>query len=92
MEKVGSSVTNVQPGDHVVHSYSNCGECSRRLTGHQNLCERTVELNFDGKSKDGSNRIHQHDHAFSTFFGQSSFATYSVANENNVIKVDNDVI
>lgn len=91
VEKIGANVTNVQPGDHVVLSYSYCGECSQCLTGHQNLCERTVELNFGGKSKDGANRIHKHDHAISTFFGQSSFATYSVANKNNVVKVDKDV-
>ncbi|WP_419959987.1 NAD(P)-dependent alcohol dehydrogenase [Psychrobacillus sp. BM2] len=91
IDKVGASVTNVEPGDHVVLSYSYCGECSQCLTGHQNLCERTVELNFGGKSKDGANRIHQHNHAISTFFGQSSFATYSIANKNNVVKVDKDV-
>ncbi|MGJ9385186.1 NAD(P)-dependent alcohol dehydrogenase [Salipaludibacillus sp. CF4.18] len=91
VEKIGSNVTNVQPGDHVVLSYSYCGECSQCLTGHQNLCERTVELNFGGKSKDGTNHIHQHDNELSTFFGQSSFATYSVANKNNVVKVDKDV-
>lgn len=91
VEKVGKSVFNVKPGDHVVLSYSYCGECSQCLTGHQNLCEKTVELNFGGKSKDGSNHIHQHDHAVSTFFGQSSFATYSVANKNNIVKVDKDV-
>lgn len=91
VEKVGASVTNVVPGDHVVLSYSYCGECSQCLTGHQNLCERTVELNFGGKSKDGSNRIHQHDHPVATFFGQSSFATYAVANKNNVVKVDKDI-
>ncbi|MGJ9460670.1 NAD(P)-dependent alcohol dehydrogenase [Oceanobacillus sp. CF4.6] len=91
IEKVGSGVTNVQPGDHVVLSYSYCGECSQCLTGHQNLCERTVELNFGGKSKDGTNRINQHDHSLSTFFGQSSFATYSVANKNNIVKVDKNV-
>ena len=50
-----------------------------------------MELNFGGKSKDGTNHIHQHGHAISTFFGQSSFATYSVANKNNVVKVDKDV-
>lgn len=91
VEKVGASVTTVQPGDHVVLSYSYCGECGQCLTGHQNLCERTVELNFGGKSKDGSNRIHQHNQTVSTFFGQSSFATYSIANKNNVVKVDKDV-
>ncbi|MGW9100396.1 NAD(P)-dependent alcohol dehydrogenase [Priestia megaterium] len=91
IEKTGSSVTNVQPGDHVVLSYAYCGECSQCLTGHQNLCERTVELNFGGKSKNGTNRIHQNNHAISTFFGQSSFATYSIANKNNIVKVDKDV-
>jgi aryl-alcohol dehydrogenase len=91
VEKVGSSVTNVKPGDHVVLSYSYCGECPNCLTGHQNLCERTVELNFGGKTKDGTHRLHQHDHPLSNFFGQSSFATYSVANKNNVVKVDKDV-
>lgn len=91
VEKAGSAVTNVQPRDHVVLSYSYCGECSQCLTGHQNLCERTVELNFGGKSKDGENRIYQDDQALSTFFGQSSFATYSIANKNNVVKVDKGV-
>ncbi|WP_413375787.1 NAD(P)-dependent alcohol dehydrogenase [Alkalihalobacillus sp. 1P02AB] len=91
VEKVGSSVTNIQTGDHVVLSYSYCGECSQCLAGHQNLCERTVELNFGGKSKDGTIHLHQHGHGLSTFFGQSSFATYSVANKNNVVKVDKDV-
>jgi len=91
IEKVGSGVKNLKSGDHVVLSYSYCGECSQCLTGHQNLCERTVELNFGGKSKDGENHIRQHDHFLSTFFGQSSFATYSIANKNNVVKVDDDV-
>ncbi|QMU28154.1 NAD(P)-dependent alcohol dehydrogenase [Adhaeribacter radiodurans] len=91
IEKVGAGVTNLQPGDHVVLSFSYCGECSQCLSGHQNLCEGSVELNFGGKSKDGKNRIHQHNHPLSTFFGQSSFATYSIANKNNVVKVDKDV-
>ncbi len=91
VEKVGSGVTNIQTEDHVVLSYAYCGVCSQCLTGHQNLCERTVELNFGGKSMDGKNRIHQHDHSVSSFFGQSSFATYSIANKNNVVKVDKDV-
>jgi aryl-alcohol dehydrogenase len=91
IEKVGAGVTNMQPGDHVVLSYAYCGECSQCLSGHQTLCERLVELNFGGKSRDGKNHIHQHDHPVSTFFGQSSFATYSVAHKNNVVKVDKDV-
>ena len=91
IERVGAGVTNLQPGDHVVLSFSYCGECSQCITGHQTLCERLGELNFGGKSRDGKNRIHQHGHSISTFFGQSSFATYSTAHKNNVVKVDKDV-
>ncbi|SER93471.1 aryl-alcohol dehydrogenase [Gracilibacillus ureilyticus] len=91
IEKVGSNVTNLHTGDHVVLSYSYCGECSQCLLGNQNLCERTVELNFGGKSIGGTYNIHQNDQELSTFFGQSSFATYSVANKNNVVKVDKEV-
>ncbi|MEK4274568.1 NAD(P)-dependent alcohol dehydrogenase [Paenibacillus sp. FSL R7-0026] len=91
VEKVGENVNTVKRGDHVVLSYSYCGECENCLTGHQNLCERTVELNFGGKMKDGTTRLHQHDSSLSNFFGQSSFATYSIANKNNVVVVDKDV-
>ena len=91
IEKVGTSVTNLQSGDHVVLSFAYCGDCVQCSTGHQTLCERLAELNFGGKSRDGKNRIHQHDHSLSTFFGQSSFATYSIAHKNNVVKVDKDV-
>lgn len=91
VEKIGIGVTNVEPGDHVVLSYSYCGECTQCRQGHQNLCERTVELNFDGKSRDGENRIFKNDKPISTFFGQSSFATYSLANKLNIVKVDKEV-
>lgn len=91
VESVGANVSNVKPGDHVVLSYSYCGECVNCLGGHQNLCERTVELNFGGKTKYGTSPLHQHDTPLSNFFGQSSFATYSIANKNNVVVVDKDV-
>lgn len=32
-----------------------------------------------------------HGEGLSTFFGQSSFGTYTVVNERNVVKVDKDV-
>ena len=41
--------------------------------------------------EDHSHRLHQHDHGVSSFFGQSSFGTYAIANERNVVKVDKDV-
>lgn len=91
IERVGSNVTHLKVGDHIVLSYSYCNSCSQCLTGHHNLCIRTVELNFGGKLQDQTYRLHKDGQNYSTFFGQSSFATYAVANINNIVKVDHDV-
>lgn len=91
VEKVGSGVTTIQPGDHVVLSYASCGHCENCLTGHPSTCVDFNLLNFGGKMEDGTHRIHQHNQGLSTFFGQSSFGTYAIANERNVVKVDKDV-
>ncbi|GGE32852.1 alcohol dehydrogenase [Pullulanibacillus camelliae] len=91
VEKVGADVTTVKPGDHVVLSFSSCGHCENCLTGHPSACEQLNDLNFGGVMNDGTKRIHKHGEEFSTFFGQSSFATYAVSNERNVVKIDEDV-
>lgn len=91
VEKVGLNVTDIAIGDHVVLSYSYCNACSQCLTGHQNLCVRTVELNFGGQMQDRTYRLHNVNEDYSTFFGQSSFANYAVTNKHNVVKVDKDV-
>lgn len=91
VEKVGDNVTSVEPGDHVVMSFAHCGQCENCLTGHPTVCSRFNELNFGGKMEDGTYRLHQGETALGTFFGQSSFGTYAVAHERNVVKVDRDV-
>lgn len=91
VEEVGEGVTTVAPGDHVVLSYSSCGHCKSCLSGQPFACEYMFEYNFTGVMGDQTHRLHHHDQHLSTFFGQSSFATYAVANERNVVKVDKDV-
>lgn len=91
VEKVGSGVKTIQPGDHVVLSFAYCGHCENCLTGHPAVCTDFNELNFGGKLNDGTRRLHLRNQELSTFFGQSSFANYAVANERNVVKVDKDV-
>ncbi len=89
VEQVGSSVMDLQPGDHVVLSFAYCGRCQHCLTGHPGMCEHFNELNFAGHNFDGSHRIHTLDgQPISTFFGQSSFSTHTVVDQHNVIKVD----
>lgn len=90
VKKTGIAVTTVLPGDHVVLSYAYCGHCKNCLTGRPYACNEFEELNFGGKMDDGTSRLSQNGKSISHFFGQSSFATYAVVNERNVIKVDNE--
>jgi aryl-alcohol dehydrogenase len=67
------------------------------LSGSEAYCLHAYELCFGGQRLDGSNALHRlstkgdaetvHGH----FFCQSSFATYSIALESNVVKVPQDV-
>jgi aryl-alcohol dehydrogenase len=91
VEKVGTGVTHIEPGDHVVLSYSSCGVCPNCLRGKAYACENFYDLNFGGKMADGTCRLHKEHQPVSNFFGQSSFAYYSVTSARNVVKVPKDV-
>lgn len=91
VEKVGSNVTTVQPGDHVVLGFAYCGHCDNCLEGNAGGCENMMPLNFSGKNKYGVSPIHTDEQQeVSQFFGQSSFATYTTVDEKNVVKVSKD--
>lgn len=88
VEKVGGSVSKVQPGDHVVLTFMSCGSCRMCQQGRPANCINFNAHNFSGARADGSGSLRDehgpiHDH----FFGQSSFGTFAVANERNVVKV-----
>jgi len=91
VEKVGDAVTEFESGDHVVMSYAHCGKCDACLSGHPTSCERFEELNFGGVNLHGKKQHEKDGEEYSLFFGQSSFATYSVANEQSIVKVPKDV-
>lgn len=89
--EVGEGVTSVQPGDHVALSFTSCGGCKSCKDDQPFACFDLFNLNFAGHMTDGTHRLHMGEQPLSTFFGHSSFATYSVTNEANVVKVDKDV-
>ncbi len=92
VEKVGSAVTKVVPGDRVAITFRSCGECARCKSGDPAYCYTMPHLNYMGMRPDGSKAIRQEDVAVSSnFFGQSSFATYALAYERNVLKLPDDV-
>ncbi|WP_203556025.1 NAD(P)-dependent alcohol dehydrogenase [Bacillus sp. B15-48] len=91
VEKVGPGVSSVEPGDHVVLSFSYCGQCKNCLNGRPFVCEKFFDLNIGGAMGDCTYRMHLNDHPVSHFFGQSSFAQYSIVAENNLVKVEKDI-
>lgn len=88
VERVGAGVSKVKPGDHVVLSFSSCGTCPSCQEGKPAYCHSFGAQNVSGKREDGSCTHHQHGAPlWSNFFGQSSFATYALARQRNVVKV-----
>ncbi|MFI2211304.1 NAD(P)-dependent alcohol dehydrogenase [Streptomyces sp. NPDC020141] len=89
VERVGSAVTAVAPGDRVVMSYRSCGRCRSCLTGSPAYCALSFPLNFGGSRIDGTNALHNgEEEIHGHFFGQSSFATHALATERNVVRID----
>jgi aryl-alcohol dehydrogenase len=89
---VGKDVTKVKPGDRVVLTFNSCGKCSTCAAGEPAYCQNFMGLNYAGVRPDGSATICSCGQPFSaSFFGQSSFASYALGNEQNVVKVADDV-
>jgi len=89
---VGSAVTTVQPGDHVVLGYLSCGSCPECLSGETASCRQLGPLCFSGARPDGSHALCGKDGSLlhDRFFGQSSFAPFAIAHERGVVKVPKD--
>lgn len=92
VEKLGAGVQGLSVGDHVVLSFAYCGACRNCLSGEQAYCPSMFGLNFAGRRMDGSTPIKRNGQDVNAvFFGQSSFATYSITSPNNCVKVTKDV-
>jgi aryl-alcohol dehydrogenase len=90
IERIGKNVKSVKAGDHVVLSYQSCGHCRQCRSGRPAHCKRFYEANFGFQRLDGSNGL-QRSGVRGHFFGQSSFATHSLATERNLVEVSKDL-
>ncbi|MFM7534907.1 MAG: NAD(P)-dependent alcohol dehydrogenase [Acidimicrobiales bacterium] len=90
VEAVGVAVSSVSPGDHVVLSFNSCGSCPACRKGRLPYCFDFRTHNMAGGRPDGSSAFTDASGARigSHFFGQSSFASHTVAAANSVVKVD----
>ncbi|WP_405744738.1 NAD(P)-dependent alcohol dehydrogenase [Streptomyces canus] len=93
VEAVGPSVTGVAPGDHVVLSFTSCGDCRNCDGGHPAYCAGWLPLNLlGGRRADGTSTISRDGEPLGGhFFGQSSFAERALVDERSLVKVDQDV-
>jgi aryl-alcohol dehydrogenase len=94
VERIGSKVSTVAVGDHVLISFTSCGHCRSCQDGHPVYCQEWVPLNLLGGSRlDGSATITRNDGPalHGHFFGQSSFATRALVNESAAVKVPHDL-
>lgn len=88
VEKVGSLVDYVQPGDHVITCLSAfCGTCEYCITGHLSLCTK-VGLN---RGKDEAPRLGTRDEPIHQFANLSAFAEQMLVHENALVKIDRDM-
>jgi aryl-alcohol dehydrogenase len=97
VERVGEGVTRVVPGDRVIIGWPFCGECRNCLDGEPRYCLRTGDALASGRRLKGENAgtsaysrpdgspVNGH------FFGQSSFATYSITSADALVKAPDDV-
>ncbi|MEX0942518.1 MAG: Zn-dependent alcohol dehydrogenase [Pseudomonadales bacterium] len=88
VEAVGSDVTYVKPGDHVITCLSVfCGHCEMCLTGHMSLCQSAeVRRGPDEEPRlaNDTARVHQ-------FANLSSFAEQMLIHEHALVKVREDM-
>jgi len=89
---VGAGVRRFKPGDHVVMAYPWCGECPNCRTQRQTYCLHANDLKHGGTRADGSTLHSKNgEPVYGSFFQQSSFGNFTVANERFAVKVREDV-
>jgi S-(hydroxymethyl)glutathione dehydrogenase/alcohol dehydrogenase len=89
VEAVGSDVTLVSPGDHVVALFSpQCGECVHCRDPRTNLCLAIREQQNLGYLPDGTTRLSRNGGELRHFMGTSTFAEYTVMPEIALAKID----
>jgi S-(hydroxymethyl)glutathione dehydrogenase/alcohol dehydrogenase len=88
VEQVGSDVTYVKKGDHVITCLSAfCGHCNKCLTGHLSLCQ-SPEVS---RKAEEESRLLQNNKPIHQFLNLSSFAEMMLIHEHALVKVREDM-
>lgn len=88
VEKVGSEVSYVKPGDHVITCLSVfCGHCEYCTTGRPYSCQNPET----GRAESEPPRLSQNDRIMHQFYNLSSFAEQMLIHEHALVKIRKDM-
>ena len=92
VEEVGSQVSWLQPGDHVIFGFiPSCGRCPSCATGHENLCDLGAHMAIGTQVSDGTSRHHVHGQDLTLMCLLGTFSERTVVNEASCIRIDKDI-
>ena len=88
---MGTGVSRLKPGDHVVCSFlPTCGHCRFCAQGMTNLCDMGA-LFVDNCLPDGTFRYHEGSADFGQMCLLGTFSQYAVISEASAVKVEDDL-
>lgn len=91
VEEVGSGVTDLKTGDHVIPLYTpECGQCNFCTSGKTNLCQAIRVTQGQGLMPDGTSRFSKAGKQIYHYMGTSTFSEYTVLPEIAVAKISKD--
>lgn len=89
VEEVGSGVSALKPGDHVIPLYTpECGQCKFCKSGKTNLCGAIRATQGKGLMPDGTSRFSLNGKTVYHYMGTSTFSEYTVVPEIAVVKIN----
>ncbi len=94
VEAVGSEVTRVKVGDHVILSWApECGQCFYCLSGRSNLCAAYAPKVLDGGLLDGTSRFRSTSgEVISQYSFLGTFTTETVVPEQSCVPISPEML
>ena len=91
VEAVGSGVTSLAVGDHVIPLYTpECGVCKFCTSGKTNLCQAIRSTQGQGLMPDGTTRFSLNGKPIYHYMGTSTFSEYTVLPEIALAKINKE--
>ena len=88
VEEIGSGVTSVAVGDHVIPLYTaECRECKFCKSGKTNLCSSVRSTQGQGLMPDGTSRFSSNGMTIYHYMGTSTFSEYSIVADVSLAKI-----